>query len=191
MKNYFVIFLILFVHYKISACQCPVIQWSKNTADQNDVIFRGSIKNIFLHQNNYTVAEIEVLNLFKGNAIKTYKVLFPENDDCAIPLNTGEEWIIYGKNKQINSCEIDWCGLSRKKFINDNEDFFIATHIITYDEELQKLQMNFPEIKINTRLSDLNAHKNILPDKTELYLYLALSLAGFVIILYLVKNYFK
>lgn len=172
-------------------CQCPIIEWSKELASQNEVIFRGIIKNIFLHQNQYTVAELEVKNLFKGNPYPFYKVLFPENDECAVPLHIGEEWIIYGKQKQFNSCEVKWCGWSRKKFQNDNEDFFITTHIITYDEEFLLLQKSFPEIAINSTLNNYAFHKNKLPDKLELYIYLALSFIGFLIILYLSKKYIK
>ncbi|MCX7729469.1 MAG: hypothetical protein N2203_08360 [Bacteroidia bacterium] len=191
MKNYFVLFLLSIIIQPSLACQCPVLQWTKELADENEVIFRGIIKTIYPHQNDYTVAEVEVINLFKGNSSNLYKVLFPENDGCAVSVNVGEEWLIYGIQKQINSCEIEWCGLSRKKFQNDAEDFFIATHIITYDEELNKLISNFSEIKINEQENILNTHKNILPDKYELYIYIALSLIGFLIILQITKKYLK
>lgn len=188
LKYFFTGFYFLNLAY---ACQCPIIQWNKELANQNDVILRGVIKNIYPHQNNYTVAEVEVINLFKGQPFKLYKVLFPENDECALPLNTGDEWLIYGKSKQINSCEIKWCGLSRKKFANDAEDFFISTHIITYDEELKKLQTSFPEIEIKNNPTSYAAHKNIIPNKYELYIYLTLSFVGFLIIFYLIKKYLK
>lgn len=188
MKKFFLI-LIMYLQ-NVFACQCPVIQWTKEIADKNEVITRVIIKNIIPHQNDFTVAEAEVVNLFKGNPFTHYKILFPENDGCAVPVSVGEEWIIYGKQKQINSCEIHWCGLSRKKFQNDAEDFFIATHIITYDEELNKIKQHFPEIKIETATQP-TFHKNIIPEKYEFYLYLALSITGFLIILYIVKNYFK
>lgn len=172
-----------------TACQCPILEWTKDLANQNDVIMRVKIKYITPHQNNYLVAEVDVLNMFKGNPYKTYKVLFPENDECAIPVNTGEEWLIYGKSKQINSCEIKWCGLSRKKFVNDFEDFFIATHIITYDEELQKLHASFPEIQIKDQSQPYRFHKNIIPEKYELYIYLLISLIVFLLILQLLKKH--
>lgn len=190
MKKFFLFFLMLFSQ-QIFACQCPVVQWSKDLADENEVIFRGVIKNIFFHQNNFTIAEFEVKNLFKGSSSPSYKVLFPENDECAVHLNIGEEWLIYGEQKQINSCEIEWCGLSRKKFQNDAEDFFIATHIITYDEEFQKLEQNFPEIKLNDTNAQEMFHKNIIPSRLELYIYLALSLILFLLILNFTKKYLK
>jgi len=191
MKTRVLLNTIFLVIIKITfACQCPIIEWTKVNAEKYDVIFRGVIKNIIPHQNEFTVAEMEVLNLFKGYPNKIYRVLFPENDECAIPLNVGEEWIIYGNSKQINSCIINWCGLSRKRFDNDLEDFFIATHIITYYEELNKLQENFSEIKIS-ETEQYQFHKNIIPNKIELYSYIALSLIGFLIILYLVKKYLK
>ncbi len=183
--------ILIFILNRLIACQCPVIEWTKETANKNDVIFRGVIKNIVLHQNNYTIADIEVLHLFKGNPFKLQRVLFPENDPCAIPINIGEEWLIYGKNKQLNSCEIEWCGWSRKKFVNDGDDFFIATHIITYEEEITKLKNTFPEIVINASPSDYFNHKNIIPDKYEFYIYIALSLIGFLLFLYISKKYIK
>jgi hypothetical protein len=186
--NYLLVFLFCWqLHY---ACQCPVIQWTPEVANEYDVIARVVIKKIIPHQNHFLVAEVEVLNLFKGNAYKNYKVLFPENDECAVPVNEGEEWIIYAKSKQINSCQVDWCGLSRKKFVNDAEDFFIATHIITYDEELEKLKQHFPEIKVSEDTS-YAFHKNILPDRFELYIYLALSVIGFLLFLFIAKKYLK
>lgn len=194
MKHLYIIFysFAFFITHSLFSCQCPIIEWTVNEVNKNDVIFRGKIKNVILHQNNYTVAEMEVINLFKGNALKLYKVLFPENDGCSIPVNVGEEWLIYSQQKQINSCIINWCGLSRKKFQNDAEDFFIATHIITYDEEINKLKENFQEIQFDSnRNNNMEFHKNIIPEKIELYLYMALSLIGFLILLYIVKNYLK
>lgn len=190
MKKLFILIIVLIFQHA-NACQCPVIQWTKETADNNQVIFRGVVKNVFLHQNNYTVAEMEVLDLFKGHPSKTYKVLLPENDECAVSVNVGDEWIIYGEQKQINSCQIEWCGLSRKKFQNDMEDFFIATHIITYDEEFHQLLSYFPKIPLSEKDSSYLLHKNIIPDKYELYIYLALSLVGFLIILQIVKKYLQ
>lgn len=186
----FTIWTIGLTSLSMLACQCPVIQWTKETANQYDVIGRMRLIRIIPHQNNFTVAEVDVLNLFKGLPSKQYKVLFPENDDCAIPLQEGEEWLIYGKNKQLYSCEIDWCGLSRKKFANDIEDFFIATHTITYEEEFQKLQNHFPEIRIPDH-KQYGTHKNILPEKHEFYLYLLLSFIGFLFILQLLKKYLR
>ncbi|GIV29008.1 MAG: hypothetical protein KatS3mg028_0074 [Bacteroidia bacterium] len=191
MKKLFIFVNVLIFQYVVEACQCPVIEWTKETADKNEVILIGVIKNVFVHQNDYTVAEMEVLDLFKGNPSKTYKVLFPENDECAVPVNVGEEWIIYGEQKQINSCKIEWCGLSRKKFQNDMEDFFIATHIITYDEELNKLLSVFPRIKLPENDLQLSSHKNIIPGKYEMYIYLLLSLIGFLIVLQFTKKYLK
>ncbi|GAB4202915.1 MAG: hypothetical protein Fur0023_09280 [Bacteroidia bacterium] len=190
MKKFFT-FVIALISQYADACQCPVIQWTKEMADKNEVIFRGVVKNVFVHQNDYTVAEMEVLDLFKGNPSKTYKVLFPENDECAVSVNTGEEWIIYGEQKQINSCKIEWCGLSRKKFQNDMEDFFIATHIVTYEEEHNQLLSHFPKISLSENNLSYSSHKNIIPDKYELYLYLALSLVGFLIILQIIKKYLQ
>jgi hypothetical protein len=190
MKKILILIITLIFRYA-DACQCPVIQWTKQEADKNEVIFRGVVKNIFLHQNDYTVAEMEVLDLFKGHPSKIYKVLFPENDDCAVSVNVGEEWIIYGTQKQINSCKIEWCGLSRKKFQNDTEDFFIATHIITYDEEFNQLLSNFSKMELSENNLSSSSHKNIIPDKYELYIYLALSLVGFLIILQIVKKYLR
>ncbi len=189
----FIKYIFIFIQFfnLIYACQCPVTPWTKELANQNDVILRGVIKNIYLHQNDYTVAEVEVINLFKGLPYKVYRILFPENDKCAISINIGEEWLIYGKSQQINSCKIIWCGLSRKKFNDETSDFFIATHTITYDEELSKLQEYFPEIKIKTEETNYPFHKNIIPDKYEVYIYFALSLIGFLIFLYLTKKYLK
>lgn len=189
-KNLFLA-LSFFTINLLFACQCPVIQWTKDLANQNDVILRVKILNTIPHQNDYLVAEAEVLNLFKGNPHKHYKILFPEKDECAVPVNTGEEWLIYGQQKQINSCVIDWCGLSRKKFTNDIEDYFIATHIITYDEELQQLLTLFPSLKINDTQLPPSFHKNIIPEKYELIIYLILSLIGFLIILQLIKKFLK
>ncbi|GIV27636.1 MAG: hypothetical protein KatS3mg027_1450 [Bacteroidia bacterium] len=173
------------------ACQCPMIQWSKEGANQYDFIARVVIDKIIPQQNNFSVAEVEILNLFKGKSGRFCKILFPENDPCAIPVREGEEWIIYAKEKQINTFSIDWCGWSRKRFVNDVEDFFIATHVITYDEELNKLQQAFPEIAIDKAIQPSVFHKNIIPDKTEMYIYLALSLVGFLIIGLIIKKYLK
>lgn len=183
--------VLVFLVTSTYACQCPILNWTKEIVNQNDVIIRGIIKNIYPHQNDYSVVEFEVMNVFKGNPHKMYKVLFPENDECAITINVGEEWLIYGKSKQINSCEIEWCGFSRKKFPNDAEDFFIATHLITYSEELEKLKTYFPEIKITTEPISYQSHKNIIPNKSEMYIYMALSLIGFLIFIVIVKKYLK
>lgn len=184
------IFVLSFLKIAL-ACQCPMIDWTKDGANQYDFIARIVIKQIVPHQNNFSVAEAEVLNLFKGKSGKFCKILFPENDPCAVPVREGEEWIIYGEEKQVNSFVINWCGWSRKKFVNDVEDFFIATHVITYDEELNKLKQNFSEKKIIEDIQPNVFHKNIIPNKTEMYIYLALSLVVFLIIFYIVKKYLR
>ncbi len=173
----------------LRACQCPVIEWSKEKAQHYDFIARIIIKNLFPHQNDYTVAEAEIQNLFKGRPAQYCKILFPENDPCALPIRVGEEWLIYAAQKQLNTYVIDWCGWSRKRFVNDWEDFFIATHILTYDEELRKLQQAFPEISITSTHAPEMFHKNIIPNRSELYIYLFLSLVSFLIILLIVKKY--
>ncbi len=189
MKYFFYIFL-LSIQIS-SACQCPITKWSIDAVNKNDIIFIGKIKNIVLHQNNYTVVIFDIDHLYKGQAFWQVKILFPENDGCAIPLNLGEEWLIYAYQKQINTFLVEWCGFSRKKIINDNEDFFIATHLITYDEELHLIRKNFSEIKPQDIPNSFAKQRNIIPNKVQFFTYLLLSLMGLLIIYILIKKYLK
>ena len=172
------------------ACTCPPTELSLKECGKYEIIFRGKVKEVKDCEGRPGEAMFEVLELYKGNATKDFKVLFECKDVCAKKFQVGEEWIIYSLYKQINNAKMDWCSRSRKYFRNNNEDFYLMNYGNDYDEELKFLRDN---LGLHRLLKDSvnTGERNKKPDSTELIWVLMASIAGIVVFYFVFNRLFK
>ena len=185
-----IVFFFLFCYINLNACQCPLSGLSIAECDKYDIVFKGRVKNVVECDNKFGEAVFEIDELYKGQAKKTFKVLFECNTPCYQKFNVGDEWIIYSRYKQVNNCKLDWCSRSRKFFKSEKEDFYTLTYGNDYDDELkflrQKLGLHRFLIEVNTE----TGHRNTIPNVNQTIIILLCSITV-IVLFYFIFNKWK
>ncbi len=184
---------------KVQACQCPPTSLSIQECDKYEIIFRGKIISVKNCDHRFGEAMFELDELFKGNATKTFKVLFDCNEECAQTLLPGEEWIIYSRYKQIDNAKLDWCSRSRKHFDNERQDFYAVNYGNDYLDELRFLRDNLGAHRflkdkkevLSNEQGDETGNRNKLPANNEFVIMLLISLGAIVLFYWLFNRFFR
>lgn len=184
-------FLFVFFFFAGSACQCPPTSLSLAECNKYEVIFRGRVDSVRMCDNNFGEAFFVLLDLYKGNATKRFKVLFECGTPCALNFNPGEEWIIYSSYKQINNAKMDWCSRSRKFFKVAKEDFYFMNYGTTYDEEVAFLKQNLGLHRFLADNKNASENRNERPNSTQTIIILICSLGTIILFYWLFNKYFK
>jgi hypothetical protein len=189
--NFSCFFLLLFIPRFSFSCQCPLTQLSLDECNKYELIFKGKILSVLPCEDKFGVATFQVEELFKGNATAEFDVLFDCNEECAQPLNAGDEWIIYTKYKQINNAKLDWCSRSRKYFRNEKEDFYAVNYGNDYFTELQFLRSELGQHRLLSQKQPATASRNIQPDKNQLIVILLVSIAAIVLFYVIFRRFVR
>lgn len=178
--------------FSANACECPYSVLSMEECAKYEIIFRGKVSSVKTCGEKPGEAVFEIEDLYKGNSEKEFKVLFECGEPCAMKFAEGDEWIIYGRYKQIGNALMDWCSRSRKYFKNDNEDFYTVTYGNDYYDEVQFLKKNFGTHRfLETKGSADDHSHNKLPSKNETILLVICSLLAIVLFYWLFNRFFK
>ncbi len=173
------------------ACQCPVTVFSKAECNKYEVIFRGKVLSVAACDNKPGVAVFEVQDLYKGSLTSKFTMLFNCNDECASPFQTGEEWIIYTRYKQLNNGFMDWCSRSRKFIGNEKEDYYISTSGCSYDSEVKYLQDSLGLHRLMKEQPTAAQHRNQLPSTNQSIIILLCSIGFIIAFYYFFNKFFK
>lgn len=189
----FVLFpLLLFGLYSgAKACQCPLTQLGLEECNKYEIIFKGRILSVKDCEGKFGEALFEVDELYKGNATKTFKVLFECDVECAQKFHAGEEWIIYSRYKQIDNAKMDWCSRSRKFFKIESEDFYTVNYGNDYYDEVKFLREKLGIHRLLAGAPKPEANRNKIPNKIEFVVVLICSLAGIILFYYLFNRFFR
>jgi hypothetical protein len=186
------VFLFLFgtLTQTASACECPPTELSEGELEKYEIIFRGKVISVVDCEHKFGEAIFEVQELYKGNATLNFKVLFECSGNCAKKFNSGEEWIIYSRYKQIDNALMDWCSRSRKYFRNNNEDFYKVNYGNDYDDELKFLRDKLGVHRV-LETKQVVQNRNIRPDSTQMLIVLLISIAAIVLFYFLFNKLFR
>ena len=146
------------------ACDCPLSALSLDECNKYEIIFKGKITSVLNSNSKLGEAIFEVEELYKGNATKTFKILFDSQENCSQPFVMGQEWIIYSRYKQIDNAKIDWCSRSRKHFNNEQDDFYTITYGNDYDDEVSFLRKNLGLHRFLAGSENNTGNRNELPN---------------------------
>lgn len=160
--------------------------------DGFDLIFRGSVKSIGTC-NELNKAKFLVQDLYKGSSPREIEVLFDCSSDCAMNFAVGETWIIYSNYAQVGKPDVNMCSRSRKMI--DNEIKIFTDYIpsdLSFNDEAEWLLKNlgrhdFLKENENEGLS----HKNELPSPQRAIVLVAVSLAGMLLLYFILKRFLK
>jgi hypothetical protein len=174
------------------ACQCPLTTLSLKECDRYQLIFKGRVDSVIAcGDNNMGEAIIIVDELYKGVAMREFRIAFDCKDPCFQGFNAGEEWIIYTDYRQMNAAKMDWCSRSRKFFRIAKEDYYTATYGNDYDEELKFLRSNLGLHRVKTGAKNASEGRNIRPSNTQTVIMLLCSLGGILLFYWLFRKFFK
>ncbi|MCU0361697.1 MAG: hypothetical protein MUF75_13485 [Bacteroidia bacterium] len=186
----FLLHLLFFMHAtSVNACQCPVTVLSLQECEKYDVIFRGKVLNTTTCNNKPGTAVFDVLELYKGNAEKTFNVLFDCEGTCFYEFKAGEEWIIYSHYKQVNTAKMDYCSRSRRYFNSANEDYYTSTSGNDYEDELKFLREKLGLHRVLENKQNKDYSRNVVPNNSQSVVILLISI-GAIIVFYIIFSRF-
>lgn len=159
--------------------------------DSYEIIFKGKITSVQYQKDKLSEAVFDIEELYKGNATKSFKVLFDDKEDCAQKLAAGQEWIIYGRYKQIDNIQLDWCSRSRKHFALPQEDFYTVTYGNDYDDEVSFLKQKLGLHRVLAGAVNQSGGRNNLPTVNQSILILVSSVLVLVLFYFLFNRFFK
>lgn len=181
------------------ACKCAPLQpLTKEQAGSYDVIFWGTVDSVGACEGDKSAAYFAIEELYKGEAShhRIY-VNFDCVTDCRMQFRQGEQWLIYAEYAKYGDLRVNFCGRSRKSATDVNEDYAIATHGLTFKEEMDFIRKNFGVHELNGPERELVQNEGIPsrelihPDGKQTILLLALSFAGMVLVWLIVKKFWK
>lgn len=173
------------------ACQCPLSSLNLQECNKYDLIFKGKIVSLKTCDERPGEALFELEELYKGNATQKFTILFECNNECALKLNVGEEWIIYTNHKQLNNAQLNWCSRSRKFFSNDKEDFYAVNYGNDYTQELKFLRDNFGLHHFLPETKNATTERNIKPSLYQSILMVVISISFILLFYWLFNRFFK
>lgn len=187
-----IIILFFFLFYTVSkACQCPNTSLSIEECNKYEVIFKGKIESVKQCNNNFGEAIFIIDELYKGNTTKKFKVLFECGNECYQTLNSGDEWIIYSRYKQVNNVLLNWCSRSRKYFQNAKEDFYTVNYGNDYYDEVKFLQKELGIHRVLADVQNASENRNIKPTTNQTIIILLISIGAIVLFYVLFNKFFK
>lgn len=180
------------------ACNCPPFQkLSKAVAESYDIIFIGTVDSVGACEGEKNAAYFVIGQLFKGEATGRIYVNFDCVTECRMQFKQGERWLMYAEYRKYGDLRADFCGRSRKQPVDVNEDFSIATHGITYEEELDYIRTNFGVQQVKEKDREVINEGNIPqrelihPDGKQTILLLVISLVGMLVLWFVLKKFWK
>ncbi len=177
--------------FTLNACQCPLTTLGNEECNKYELIFKGKIISVKNCEGKYGEAIFEIEELYKGNAAKQFKVLFECEIECAQQFNTGEEWIVYTRYKQIDNALMDWCSRSRKYFKNEKEDFYAVTYGNDYFDELKFLREKLGLHRLLADTKNAAQGRNKMPTSNQTIVILIASIVFLLLFYWLFNKWYR
>ncbi len=178
-------------HLRTAACQCPLTSLGLEECSKYEIIFKGRLLSVTPCGDKFGEALFEIQELYKGNAARTFKVLYECGVPCAMEFRPGDEWIMYSRYKQIDNAKMDWCSRSRKYFSNDKEDFYTVNYGNDYEDEVKFLREH---LGLHRFLKDKivqGENRNLIPKPGQLAVIFICSLLAIILFYWLFNKFFK
>ena len=195
MKHILFIFGFIFSCSIASACICdPLDKATKEKADQYDVIFTGKIDSVGACVGSRSIVYFTIDQLFRGESPKNIRVNIDCVTSCRMRMTAGEVWIVYSNYEQFGDLRATSCGRSRKYSPALSDDEGLARTGTTYGEELKFLQDVYgaqPLQASERETVDELKRELIKPKGMQVIWLLLASLAGMLVIWYVVKKVLK
>jgi hypothetical protein len=191
MKQLILFGLLFFsVHYlKAQHCNCtPLGPFSPIDTSAYAVIFQADINTVEIID-GVGKASVTLHELYKGQLDRNVQLQFESTDTCPFPILAGERWLIYGEYFQVKSILVDVCGRSRKYFRDLKADFNTLNTGQTYDEEVMSVLGTLGNKSISE--AQLSGRELIKPKGYTLIFLIAFSLAGFLLMWFIMKKFLK
>jgi len=173
------------------ACECPPLKpFDKEYTSQFDLIFLGTVDSVS-PCDKQAKAIFRVEKLFKGKSFEIAEVYFDCSTSCQMNFAKGEQWIMYTNYAKYGIPEVDFCSRSRRKFTSDSLDYFIATHMLNFEQEEAQLK---DMLGIKTTLQENDAylqHELIKPKGYTLLWLLGISFVLLFVALWFFKAFKK
>ncbi len=188
---FFLLTFPLFNFLTLSACECPPLKpLDKSYTDEFDLIFIGTVDSVS-PCDKQAKAIFKVEKLFQGKSFEITEVYFDCSSSCQMSFTKGEQWIIYTNYAKYGIAEVDFCSRSRKKFINDSLDYFVATHILTFADEEEQLKSTLGIKTLKTESNTQLQHELIKPKGYTLLWLVGISFLLLFVALWLFKAFKK
>ncbi|CAN5182028.1 hypothetical protein BH09BAC5_BH09BAC5_20830 [soil metagenome] len=191
MKRFFPLLIFLFPFLPTEACDCKSLPLSLDAIKSDELIFIGDV--IAISGCDKTAkATFEVKELFRGKCFKNTIVEFDCSSDCQMSFAPGQTWIIYSKYKKYGEVEVNFCGFSRMKMKNANEDYNTIVHGMSFEDEVIWLKKNLGDKEINSKdFAQEQHHENIHPNGMQTLYYLFAGFLGLVVFYLLGRKFLK
>ncbi|MBI3511548.1 MAG: hypothetical protein HY064_12875 [Bacteroidetes bacterium] len=190
MRVPFLIFF-FFLFSVADACDCDAVKVSDASVSQYDVIFVGKVVAVSGCDKS-SKAKFLIEKLFHGKSYESTEIEFDCTSDCQMSFTPGEEWIIYADYKSYGKPEVKFCGLSRRKFENEKDDYVSASHGMNFIDELSFLEKKFGVQKFNVmNVQDQQHHELLHPSYTQQFWLLLISIASIGLFYFIVKKVLK
>ena len=163
------------------ACDCVTNPVNLETIKSAELIFIGEVVAIS-GCDITSKATFSVKELFRGKTFANETVEFDCSSSCQMSFAPGETWLIYATYKKYGESEVSFCSFSRKKFSNESDDYYTATHQMNFSEEEAFLKKNLGLQKLNEKEPETEQHhENIRPEGYQILWYLG---GGFIALIF-------
>jgi len=177
-----------------NACTCDETKqaFTQSYINAHQLIFRGKTLSTSKGE-DYAMAKFSVTQLFKGTCSKELTVYFDKKSECSLKINPGEDWLIYANFKQLQKPYVEYCSRSRKNVVNTNKNVEIQyiKSDLSVDAESEKLAVQLGAQKFAAQSEEDNRHSNVIPNFTQRIVLILASIAGFVLIYFLLNKFLK
>lgn len=144
MRKLLVIIFYFFTIFSEAQCTCDfILPMTFDATAGVEVIFYGKVIEVKEGCTDESIVVFQVQEEYKGGIKRSQEVLYNCGTQCGMSFIEGEQWIIYGSKNNAQEVIVDWCSRSRRRFENENEDFYRGLLESTFDQELDFLREYF------------------------------------------------
>ena len=178
--TYLVVVIMVVWSPVVKACQCPVVPLNRELTANYQLIFYGRVVDVHDCGDRPGEAIFEIRELYQGNSAPTFTIVFDCKEECYLPFQKGDEWLMYTNYRQMGNGRMDWCSRSRKMMSVPKEDFYTVNYGTTFDDDIRFLRDSLGIHRTaSSELAD-NGPRNQHPDLNASAIMLIVSLAGMV-----------
>lgn len=181
--------------FTVLACDCaPLQKLSKEQSDKYNLIFTGRVDSVSACIGDKSTVYFTIHQLFKGESTRNITVNIDCVSSCRVRMQAGENWLIYAAYEKYGDLRVGFCGRSRKYAANINEDESLARTGMSYDEELKFIVNNYGVQQLESKEKEVIQpleRELVKPQGMQIVWLLAGSLAGMLIIWFLLKKFTK
>ncbi|MDQ3111776.1 MAG: hypothetical protein M3R17_17950 [Bacteroidota bacterium] len=185
------LFLLLLVSSVAIACKCDTPPFSADVLKSYELIFTGEVTAISGCDKTANVT-FAVKELYKGKCFANVSVEFDCSSSCQMSFEPGQAWIIFATYKKYGEAEVNLCSHSRRKFVEEKDDFYLQMSGMTFEETQASLKKNLGVQELNVKAPEAEQHhENIRPGGYETLWYLAAGFIALIAFYFLGRKFLK